>query len=116
MRAAEELRRHLSKLVGVAGYYALLARALALARTEASWLEGVQVKADGSLDGFVETALKQDPEEAMKGGEVLLTQLLGLLITFIGETLTLRLVCDIWPEVSLYDRNDRNVGAEETRS
>lgn len=115
LRAAEKLRLHLGKLVGVSGYQALLARALALARAEAPWLDAVQVKADGSLDGFVETALKQNPEEATDGGAILLAQLLGLLITLIGETLTLRLVADIWQEAFLNDRNVINIG-EETPS
>jgi hypothetical protein len=119
LRAVEKLRLHLGKLVGVSGYQALLARSLALARTEAPWLDAVQIKADGSLDGFVETALQQHPEEATEGGVILLAQLLGLLITLIGETLTLRLVADIWPEAFLTDLNDRNLinfGAEETPS
>src|SRR5579863_6655999 len=87
-RATEKLRLHLSKLVGVSGYHALLARALALAKAQASWLGAVKVNADGSLDGFLETAFKQDPKEAMKGEAALLAQVLGLLITFIGQALT----------------------------
>jgi len=113
IRAAEKLRLHLSKLVGVSGYHALIARALALAKAEAAWLGAVQLEADGSLDGFLEAAVKQDPQEAMKGEMALLAQVLGLLITFIGPALTLRLVRDIWPEAAL---NDINSGAEETPS
>jgi hypothetical protein len=100
--AAEKLRLHLTRLVGVAGYHALLARALSLAKAEASW-----------LGAFVERASQQDAQVALEGEIALLSQLLGLLVTFIGEALTLRLVRDIWPEASL---NAGNTGTEETLS
>jgi len=37
-------------------------------------------------------------DEAVNGGAVLVTQLLGLLVTFIGQALTLRLVRELWPD------------------
>jgi hypothetical protein len=113
LNAFEKLRLHLSKLVGVSGYQALLARALALAKAEAPWLGAAQVKADGSIDGFTAAASKQELETALSGGTVLLAQLLGLLITLIGETLTLRIVSDVWPDASLHDANQ---SAEEIPS
>lgn len=93
-----KLRSHLSNLVGVAGFQALLSRALALARKEADWLETVRVQADTMLAGFGETAQELPAQTVTEGSAVLLAQLLGLLITFIGEALTLRLVADVWPE------------------
>ena len=42
---------------------------------------------------------------ANEGGAILIAQLLGLLITFIGEGITLRLVQDVWPEVAFDDRD-----------
>ena len=36
---------------------------------------------------------------------MLVAQLLGLLFTFIGESLTLRLLLDVWPEAALDDGN-----------
>ena len=44
-----------------------------------------------------------DPDEFSEGGVVLLAQLLGLLVAFIGENLTLRLVREVWPKVPLDD-------------
>jgi hypothetical protein len=38
-----------------------------------------------------------------EGRVVLLAQLLGLLVAFIGESLTLRLVLEVWPKVPLED-------------
>jgi hypothetical protein len=60
----------------------------------------VQVKADGSLEHSGELEVQAEPEELAKGSVVLVAQLLGLLVAFIGETLTLRLMRDIWPKLS----------------
>ena len=108
----EKLRSHLSRLVGAAGFQALLARALALAKAEKNWLEVVRVQPDGTLEGFREAARQQPAEAATEGSEALLTQLLGLLVTFIGEALALRLVADIW---SGAQEDNINLNAEEAR-
>ena len=99
----DKLRPHLGTLVGNAGYRALLSRALALAGAEVSWLRGLHVKADGAFEGLEELHAKLAPEEFIKGRSVLLAQLLGLLVAFIGENLTLQLVREIWPRVPLDD-------------
>ena len=44
----ETLRPHLAILMGDTGFHALLSRALVLAYAHVSWLQAVQVKADGS--------------------------------------------------------------------
>jgi len=110
LRTFEKIRRHMVKLVGVAGFQALLARALALAKAEVSWLAAVKVRADGFLEGWSEAAQPLDADTESKGSETLLAQLLGLLIAFIGEYLTLRLVRDVWPDASL---NDISTSGEE---
>jgi hypothetical protein len=97
-RACEKLRHHMLKFAGGAGFQSLLSRALVLARAEVPWLSSVEVKADGSLGGLGTLHTQQDGCEANKGGVVLLAQLLGLLVMFIGEALTLRLVGDVWPD------------------
>ena len=96
----ERLRQPLITLAGVAGFRSLLSRALTLARAEAPGLSAVQVAADGSLKGLDELASQTDKEQARDGGAILIAQLLGLLLTFIGEGLTLRLIQDVWPEVA----------------
>ena len=105
LKVFEQLRLHLSRLVGVAGFQALLSRALALAKAETTWLDAVRVQADGALEGFREAARRQPAEAVMEGSGMLLAQLLGLLITFIGEALTLRLAREIWPEARLDNIN-----------
>jgi hypothetical protein len=97
----EKLRPHLATLMGKAGYRALLARALAQASAEVIWLRAVHIKADGSLEGLNELVTQVDPKEFMEGRVVLLARLLGLLVAFIGEHLTLQMVQDVWPRLSL---------------
>lgn len=74
LSAFEQLRSYLSKLVGVAGFQALLARALALAKREAGWLEAVRVASDATLEGFRETAQQQPAEAAAEGSAAWLAQ------------------------------------------
>ena len=90
-RVCEKLRRPLITLTGTAGYSSLLLRALTLAKREALALNEVQVKPDGSLEGL--------DGEAVLAHPILVAYLLSLLITFIGEALTMRLLHDIWPDL-----------------
>lgn len=100
-RVCAKLRRPLITLTGVAGFRSLLSRALTLARAEAPSLKAVEIGVDGSLKGLDELALQTDKEKTRDGGAILIAQLVGLLLTFIGEGLTLRLVQDVWPEATL---------------
>ncbi len=100
-----KLRPTLTNLMGSAGFSALLSRALVLASKKVLWLEKVQVKPDGSLQGLDELAKQIDPDEFLEGRVVLLAQLFGLLVAFIGEKLTLQLVQEVWPKLSLNDLN-----------
>jgi hypothetical protein len=106
-----KLGPHLATLMGNGGFRALLARALALANAEVPWLRAVHVKADGSLEGLDALETQVDPEQIAEGGVVLLAQLLGLLVAFIGEHLTLSLVREVWPNVAL---NELDLGKEAT--
>jgi len=103
-RVCAKLRRPLIALAGVAGFRSLLSRALTLARARAPSLSAVQVTADGSLQGLDELRPQVDADQTREAGTILITQLLGLLLTFIGEGLTLRLVQDVWPEAAFEGR------------
>jgi hypothetical protein len=50
-----------------------------------------------------EPEVQADPEERSKDSVVLVAQLLDLLVAFIGETLMLRIVCGVWPKLSIND-------------
>ena len=62
-------------------------------------LRGLQVTADGSLDGAEKLEAELDSRTVAEGEVALVSQLLGLLITFVGPALTLRLLHDIWPKM-----------------
>jgi hypothetical protein len=101
--AGEKLRPHLATLMGNIGFSALLSRALALGIADVPWLRAVHVKTDGSFDGLEELGAQIDPDEFFEGCVLLLSHLLGLLVAFIGEEITLRLVREVWPELSPSD-------------
>ena len=103
-RVCAKLRRPLIALAGIAGFRSLLSRALMLARARAPSLSAVLVAADGSLQGLDELGPQIDKEQAREGGAILIAQLIELLLTFIGEGLTLRMVQDVWPEASFEGR------------
>jgi hypothetical protein len=106
-RVCGKLRASLSTLMGAAGYRSLISRALTLAKKEAPSLGKVQVKEDGSLEWTGAVERQQDMDDAADGGSVLLALLLGLLMTFIGRGLTLRLVRDLWAEAPFEDMNSK---------
>ena len=103
-RVCERLRQPLITLAGVAGFRSLLSRALTLARAEAPSLSAVQIAADGSLQGLDELEPQINKDQAREGGTILITQLIGLLLTFIGEGLTLSMVQAVWPEAGFDGR------------
>ena len=84
---------------------------MVLATAEVGWLKVVRVQDDTTLQGFQEAAQQQPAKAVTLGSTVLLAQLLGLLVTFIGEALTLRLVQDVWPGVHW---ENEKVSAKET--
>lgn len=100
-RSCEKLRLHLATFMGNTGFHTLLSRALALAASEVPWLRAVRVSAGGPLEGLEILQPQLDPDVFLEGSVVLLAQLLGLLVDFIGASMTLRLVCEVWPKVPL---------------
>lgn len=110
--ATDKLRPHLSMLMGRGGFQALLARALVLAAAEAPWLNAVQVVGDGELEGLATARAELGVTEFSEGEVVLLAQLLGLLVAFVGPALTLRLIIQIWPQLSV-DEADFGGTAEQ---
>lgn len=102
-RALDRLDRVLGIVIGPAGYEALLRRALHLARAEYPFLTNVQVRtsADGErLPGLLESAREQDATVVHQGSVAILADLIWLLDTFVGETISSRLMYRAFPEVS----------------
>ena len=106
VRVCEKLRISLTRFAGADGFTSLMRRALALARAEVPAVDSITVKADCSMEGLEELAA--NARKSGGGGDggddavaAITAHLLGLLVTFIGESLTLTLVRDAWPDTSL---------------
>ncbi len=110
LRVYEKLRQSLSAFAGVAAFESLAFRALAQAKSEAPGLWAVKVAENGSLQGLGEfdPQVGIDKNQTGEDGVILLARLLNLLLIFLGETLTLRLVRDVWPETAFDDRNSKD--------
>lgn len=96
--ACEKLRNPLCSLFGVGGFRPLLMRAVAIAKSRVLWLSKLQVDEKGRLKGFAELSPELEPATLEEGEIALLTELLGLLVTFIGHALTASLLQQVWPE------------------
>jgi hypothetical protein len=99
VRVSEKLRSALTRFVGADGFAALLRRALALAKADVPALENARVAPDGRLEGIEEIAA--DAGTSAEAAIAITAHLLALLVTFIGEPLTLRIVRGAWPDTSL---------------
>lgn len=100
VRVCDKLRTSLTRFAGAEGFASLLRRSLALARVEAPSLNRVMVKPDCSMDGL-EALAADDANGGVEAAVALTAHLLGLLETFIGAPLMLRLVRESWPDASL---------------
>ena len=112
LRVYEKLRQGLGEFAGVAGFQSLASRALALARVEAPSLSAARISAAGALEGLgeIEHQIDTDRDRAAEcaaggGGIILISRLLGLLLIFLGEALTLSLLRVTWPGAALDDCN-----------
>jgi hypothetical protein len=99
VRVYERLRRQLGAPVGVGGFQALASRALALAKSESPQLGAVQIAANGHLRGLGE--VESQAQEGSEAGIILIAQLLGLFLAFLGEATTLRLIEDLRLQVDV---------------
>jgi hypothetical protein len=99
VRVCEALRVSLSRLAGPEGFASLLRRAVALARKEAPVLETLRLKPDECLKDLEQLAADASGAGA-DAGAAIIAYLLELLVAFIGESLTLRLVRESWPDAT----------------
>jgi hypothetical protein len=100
VRVCDKLRISLTRFAGADGFASLLRRSLALARAEVPSLNRISVNPDCSMEGL-ETLAAEDTAGGVEAGLEITAHLLGLLVTFVGEPLTLRLVREAWPDESL---------------
>ena len=100
----EKLRISLTRFAGADGFASLLRRALMLASADVPSLQSVKVGADGRLEGIEQLAAETGTGAAV----AVAAHLLELLVTFIGEPLTLRLAREAWADTSLDEYNSRS--------
>ena len=72
-----------------------------LAKSESPRLNTVQVTPSGGLRGLGEVESHTEAEEGGEAGIILIAQLLGLFLTFLGEATTLRLIEDLRLQVEV---------------
>jgi hypothetical protein len=103
LRVYEKLRQSLGELAGTAGFQSLASRALTLARSEDPSIGAVRVTADGNLEGMstIEPPINMEKDRVHEVGVIFISRLLGLLLIFLGEALTMNLVRDVWPDATL---------------
>jgi hypothetical protein len=101
LRAYEKLCFQLSSLLGRSGVEALVSRALALSKENHPWLKAVRINADGSLSGFRETSANPELEQSVEAGMELVARIVGLLVCFVGKSITLQILKEAWPQTAL---------------
>jgi len=109
--ACRQLRADLTDTLGSGGANALLVRALYRATRDHPILAGVTVEhpvggtidqgRDGCFSGLDQSLEGRDEEEMAAAAAAILTELFGLLVTFLGEDLGLQPVFKFWPGVTL---------------
>ena len=99
----EKLRPQWVNLMGEVGFSTLLSRALTMAHQRVAWLRAVHVKKGGSLAWSREPETQLAENEMNAASALLVLELLCLLTEFIGATMALRLMHDVWPHLPLND-------------
>ena len=99
-RAYDDLARVSAPLIGQVGVEALTGRALHLAQLEYPWLVPTREPehADRPFSQVIACLERQDPAIAIEAAGAVFATLTGLLVTFIGEPLTARLLQQAWPD------------------
>jgi hypothetical protein len=99
-RAYDDLAQVSAPLIGQVGVDALTGRTLYLAQRKYPWLIHTREPDEwkGPFAQIVFCLERQDPAVATEAAGAVLTTLTGLLVTFIGEPLTARLLRKAWPD------------------
>jgi hypothetical protein len=88
--------------MGAAGLHALLERSIQITSREYPWLAAVKpgTASECALLGLAEAAGERNVAEVTEAYTALLASIIWLLITLIGDDLTLRFVRHAWPKAS----------------
>ena len=99
-RAYDDLARVSVPLIGQVGVDALTGRALHLAQREYTWLVYTRKpeQAEAPFAQVISCLQQQDPAVAIEAAGAVFATFAGLLVSFIGEPLTARLLQKAWPD------------------
>ncbi len=95
-RVMMRIHAELGKVLGPAGVDVLLARSVVLARRPRPVLAGITAGPGGTLAGLDAAGLPA--AELQEGAEAIVAHFIELLVTLVGEDLTMGLVRNVWPE------------------
>jgi hypothetical protein len=97
----QRLHDRLDRLIGAGGFRALLNRALYLAKKKHTWLEGVGIQdyPGCQFKDLREAAKGKKPATVNEACTLMLANVIWLLVTFIGEDITIGLIQEAWPDV-----------------
>jgi hypothetical protein len=101
-RVYEKLAARLAPLLGAAGVQALFVRSAKLARDERAFLGGLAPAIEGATGGpaglgaYLRTL---EPPAAAEAAALLFGTFLDLIITFIGDRLTVQVLQGAWPAI-----------------
>jgi hypothetical protein len=99
-RTYEDLAQVSSPLIGQVGVDALIRRALHVAQREYPWIGDSREpgQATEPLTRLVLALERQEPAVATDGAAAVFAHFAGLLLTFVGEPVTMQLLRKAWPE------------------
>lgn len=100
LRAYERLAHGLAPLIGEAGINAVCARSVYLTQRDFSWLAPARSAEprDAPFTHVRASLERQDPAVATDGAIAVLATFAELLASFIGDSLTTRLLREAWPD------------------
>lgn len=101
LRAYERLAQELAPLIGEVGINAVCARSVHLTQREFSWLAPAESAAprDAPFTHVRLSLERQEPAVATDAAIAVLATFGELLASFIGDSLTTRLLRDAWPDI-----------------
>jgi len=107
------LRERLTRVIGGLGFEALLRRSIALAKSEYPHIRELRA-GEEAFSLMASFQLGVEPSEADGFAVAVLANIVVLLATFIGATLTARLLQELWPELDM--RNIDLLASDEESS
>lgn len=92
----EIIKSQLTSLVGTGGFSMIMSNALSQAKSEVAWLRDVDSKGGGAIIGLEAASANVSHADFQAGSVVILANIIGLLVRFIGPIMTEAVIRDTW--------------------